>query len=78
MRIRWAVALIFFALASLPSRVSLAEKAKVAEKPNKPPSETCTCHFGYGDVCINSMSCGINGGKCNGTCSATPWETLTK
>lgn len=28
----------------------------------------CTCHFGYGDVCSEVVSCSAEGGRCSGSC----------
>jgi hypothetical protein len=39
--------------------------------------DTCSCRFGYGSVCVASVSCASNGGHCSGTCSPPPFATLT-
>jgi len=81
MRITW-LALIAFMFASLAPHPVLAQKVAAdqkvaAEKPSTPRYDTCTCRFGYGEVCITTVSCDSNGGKCVGTCTLPPYETPT-
>ncbi len=30
--------------------------------------DTCSCHFGYGNVCQNGAACVSEGGRCAGSC----------
>lgn len=32
----------------------------------------CNCHFGYGDICVPAVSCASEGGRCAGSCVASP------
>jgi hypothetical protein len=32
----------------------------------------CTCHFGYGDICVVAVSCSAEGGRCSGSCVPSP------
>ena len=72
MRIVWLTCCIV--LASLP-KVVLAQK--IADKVSAVRYETCSCRFGYGSVCVPVVSCDSGGGRCAGTCSPPPYQTLT-
>jgi hypothetical protein len=39
--------------------------------------ETCSCHFGYGNVCLVTASCDSGGGHCVATCTPPTDEGLT-
>jgi len=64
---------IILALTGLAPGLAAAEEAKVAAA----TYPTCSCHFGYGNVCIAATSCDVNGGRCTGTCSLPPYVSLS-
>jgi hypothetical protein len=63
--------LTILAVTSFASGFALAANTKVAAS-----YPTCSCHFGYGNVCIAAASCDVNGGRCLETCSAPDYRSL--
>ena len=70
MRTTWAIAILLGL--SLVSPHSASAKNIFSKQ-----YSTCTCHFGYGNVCQTSVACDNEGGRCAGTCSLPPNATLT-
>ncbi len=64
--------LTILALNGFAPSLAVAGNAKVAAS-----YPTCSCHFGYGDVCIAALSCDVNGGRCVATCSVPDYQQLT-
>ncbi len=80
MRITWS-ALIAVAVAGLASSYAAAQTANGTPITNATKSayhyNTCSCHFGYGNVCIVTEACDSGGGHCSGWCTPEPYGSLT-
>jgi hypothetical protein len=80
MRIKWSV-LIALAVAGLTSSYAAAQTANGTQSTNSTKSAyhyaTCSCHFGYGNVCIVTEACDSGGGRCSGSCTPESYERLT-
>jgi hypothetical protein len=80
-------ALIALAVAGLTSSYAAAQTANSTQNgsgtqiANSTKSAnhyaTCSCHFGYGNVCIVVEACDSGGGRCSGSCTPEPNEGLT-
>jgi hypothetical protein len=74
MRITWS-AIIVLALIGLAPYSATAQNGNI--KTSSYRYETCTCHFGYGNVCTTAVSCNNGGGRCSGSCTPSPYDALT-
>jgi hypothetical protein len=68
-------AFIVLALVGLAPQYAAAQNG--SPKMSSYHYETCTCHFGYGNVCTSTVSCNGSGGRCSGSCTPSPYDALT-
>jgi hypothetical protein len=73
MRVTW-IAVAALSLAAAGSTLANAQTNRSATKYHY---ETCSCHFGYGNVCMVAVSCNTGGGRCAGRCTLPPNERPT-
>ena len=66
MRSIWSV-LIILTIATFAPGMAAAKDTKVAAS-----YPACSCHFGYGNVCITAASCDASGGRCTSSCALEP------
>jgi hypothetical protein len=71
MRSVWS-ALVIVTVAAFTPGIAAANDTKVAAS-----YPVCSCHFGYGNVCLTAASCDASGGRCTGTCSLDPNASQT-
>jgi hypothetical protein len=71
MRSIWSL-LIILTVATFDPGMAAAKDTKVAAS-----YPACSCHFGYGNVCIAAASCDASGGRCTGTCALEPYASQT-
>ena len=71
MRTIWPVVLVL-ALAAL---APFSARARNTE--SKYHYNTCSCHFGYGNVCQDGTACVTEGGRCAGSCTPPANATVT-
>ena len=64
--------LIILSVTAFGPEIAAAKDAKVAAS-----YPACSCHFGYGNVCITTFSCDASGGRCTGTCALDPHASQT-
>ena len=71
MRTIWSVVPVLALAALAPSPASARNTI------SKYHYDTCSCHFGYGNVCQNSAACENEGGHCAGSCRPPANATVT-
>ena len=71
MRTLWAVILALGLAALTPSSASARNTL------DKYFYDSCSCHFGYGNVCQNGAACVTEGGRCAGSCRPPANATVT-
>ena len=64
--------LIILTVTAFGQGIAAAKDAKVAVS-----YPACSCHFGYGNVCITAFSCDASGGRCTGACALDPNASQT-
>lgn len=75
MRVTWIMVAALSFVAAAGSTSANAQKSN--RNTTKYHYETCSCRFGYGDVCMVAVACNTGGGRCAGKCVLPPNERPT-